>query len=224
MKCTCSALSRFSASSSARAGAPSRPGAAGLLVVGLERRRHGGVDHGAHVRLVHAHAERVGGADDAHVVGEEAALDVGAALALEPGVVGHRLLAQRLGELRRGLLGSRPRARVDDGRQRVLAAQALGDQRALLVRRRARHRERDVGPVEAGGHLERVAQAEAAAPRRPPRAAWPWRWRPRASPRRARGRRRPGGSSRAGSRAPTGTRSGPRRPRTARRGPPSSAP
>ena len=42
--------------------------AAGLLVVGLERRRHARVHHRAHVRLVHAHAERVGGADHADVV------------------------------------------------------------------------------------------------------------------------------------------------------------
>ena len=77
-------------------------------------------------------------------------------------MVGQSRLAERLGQLRRHLLGSGPRARVDDRGQRVLAAQALGDQRALLVRSRARHSERDVRAVEAGGHLERVAQAEAA--------------------------------------------------------------
>ena len=38
---------------------PVAPSAPGLLVVGLERRGNGLVDHGAHVRLVDAHAERV---------------------------------------------------------------------------------------------------------------------------------------------------------------------
>ena len=55
---------------------------AGLLVVGLERGRHRGVHHRAHVRLVHTHPERVGGADDANVIGQEAALDLGAPVPL----------------------------------------------------------------------------------------------------------------------------------------------
>ena len=122
------------------------------------------------------------------------------------------------------LLGSRARARVDDRRQRVLAAQALGHQRALLVRRRARHGEGDVGPVEAGGHPQRVAQPEPARHvGRHPRRGRGGGGHERARAERA-ARRRRGGSSRAGSRAPTARRSGPRRPRTARRAPPPSAP
>ena len=42
------------------------------------------------------------------------------------------------------------------------SAQRLGDQRALLVRRRAGDGEGEVGPVEAGGHLQRLAQPEPA--------------------------------------------------------------
>ena len=49
-------------------------GAPGLLVVGLERGRHARVHDRAHVRLVHAHAERVGRADHRASSGEEAPL------------------------------------------------------------------------------------------------------------------------------------------------------
>ncbi len=52
------------ASSSARAGSTVAPAAAGLLVVGLEARGQRPVGDGAHVGLVDAHAERVGGDDD----------------------------------------------------------------------------------------------------------------------------------------------------------------
>ena len=75
-------------------------------------------------------------------------------------MVGRGGLAERLGELAGHLLGAGARARVDDRRQRVLAPQALGDQRALLVGRGPGDGERDVGPVEPRGHPQRVAQAE----------------------------------------------------------------
>ena len=222
MKWTCSALSRFSASSSARAGWPSRPRAAGLLVVGLERRRRAGVDDGPDVRLVDAHAERVGGDDHAHVVGEEAALDVGARLAVEAGVVGERLLAERLGQLLGDLLGPRARARVDDRRQRVRLRQRLRDQRPLLVAAGAGDDERDVRPVEAGRHLDRIVAGRAGARCRARRAASPWRSRRRSSRRRDSAPRRRDGSSRGGSRGPTARRSAPRRRRTARSARPAS--
>ena len=219
MKCTCSALSRFSASSSARAGRAVASGAARLLVVGLQRPRHARVDDRAHVRLVHAHPEGVGGADHPHVVGEEAALHRRAPLAVEAGVVGRRLLAEGGAQLPGQLLRARPRAGVHDRRQRIRLAQRLRHQRPLLVPAGPGHPEGDVGPVEARGHAQRVAQAEPLRHVDAPRAEWPWPWRPAASPRRACGRRRPGGSSRAGSRGPTATRSAPRPPRTAPRSP-----
>ena len=157
------------------------PGAAGLLVVGLERRRHGGVHDRAHVGLVHPHAERVGGADDPHAVGEEAALDLGAALALQPRVVGECRLAERLRELRRRLLGSGARARVDDGGEGVLAR--AGTRRAASasrVRRGAQPRRRGWAG-RSRWPLAVARAARAARRRRPPRAEWQWPWTPRSS-------------------------------------------
>ncbi len=76
--------------------------------------------------------------------------------ALEAGVVGGGLLAERLGERGGELLGARARARVDDRRQRVLGAQRLDQQRLLLVAGRAGDGEGDVRPVEARGHAQRA--------------------------------------------------------------------
>ena len=67
------------------------------------------MDHRPDVRLVDSHAERVRGADHAHVVGEEAALDDRPALAVEAGVVGERLLAERRAEVQRAFLADRVR-------------------------------------------------------------------------------------------------------------------
>jgi hypothetical protein len=120
------------------------------------------VQDGAHVRLVDAHAERVRRHHHADVVAQEAPLDRRAAVAVEPGVVRQRLLAQLARELGRQLLRSRARARVDDRRERSLAPQRLDHQRPLLVRGGPRHGEREVRPVEAGRHSHRVAQREAA--------------------------------------------------------------
>ena len=195
------------------------PGAAGLLVVGLERGRHARVHHGAHVGLVHAHAERVGRADHAHVVREEAPLDRRAPLAVEPGVVGHGLLAERLAQLGRQLLRPRARARVDDRRQGVRARAAP---RPPAPASRARPAGRPRTRCWAGrSRWPRAAgrAGRAGARRRAPPAAWPWRWRRRAPARRACARRPPGGSSRAGSRGPTARRSAPRPPRTGPRAP-----
>ena len=50
------------------------PGAPGLLVVGLDRRRDARVGDRAHVGLVDAHAERVRGHDDLDLAGHEAPL------------------------------------------------------------------------------------------------------------------------------------------------------
>ena len=71
--------------------APVAPRAPGLLVVGLDRPRHGGVGDRAHVGLVDAHAERVGGHHHLDLAGHEAPLGVGALLAPEARVVGEHL-------------------------------------------------------------------------------------------------------------------------------------
>ena len=75
-------------------GVPVAARAPGLLVVGLERRRHARVQDRAHVRLVHPHPEGVGGADRRARVAQEAPLDSARCSAMEPRVVGHRLLAE----------------------------------------------------------------------------------------------------------------------------------
>ena len=49
-------------------------GAAGLLLVVLDRLRHGGVDDAAHVAAVDAHAEGDGGDDDVELLGREGVL------------------------------------------------------------------------------------------------------------------------------------------------------
>ena len=134
--------------------------APGLLVVGLERCGHARVDHRPHVGLVHAHPECVGRADDPHLVGQEPALHRRSPLAVEAGVVGDRLLAERRAQLSGQLVRAGPRARIDDRRQGIGSAQGLGNQRALLMPARARDREGDVRPVKAGGHLQRIAQPE----------------------------------------------------------------
>jgi hypothetical protein len=118
------------------------------------------VHHRAHVGLVNAHAERVGRADHADVVGEEAPLHLGAALAIEAGVIRHGLLSERGAELARQLLGPRARARVDDRRQRAVGLERLRHHRPLLVAARPGNGEADVRPVEAGGHSQRVSQRQ----------------------------------------------------------------
>ncbi len=63
-------------------------GAADLLVVGLDGGGEGGVDDGADVGLVDAHAEGDGGDDDFEFAGEEGGLDAVAGAGVEAGVVG----------------------------------------------------------------------------------------------------------------------------------------
>ena len=47
------------------------PGAAGLLIIAFQVLGHVVMDHEAHVGFVNAHAECVGGDDDAHAVEQE---------------------------------------------------------------------------------------------------------------------------------------------------------
>ena len=138
------------------------PGAARLLVVALERGGQRPVPDRAHVGLVHAHAERR--RRDHHAVGgrHEARLARVALGRAEPGVVrlGREIgLAQPLGDV----LAARARAGVDDRRARGRVGQAGGEQRearALALHRG--HVEREVGPIDAGAHLDRLAQPQGA--------------------------------------------------------------
>ncbi len=66
------------------------PGAADLLVIGLDRLRQVGMRDIADVGLVHAHAEGDGGADDQSVLALEPGFRQSALVALQTGVVGDR--------------------------------------------------------------------------------------------------------------------------------------
>ena len=65
-------------------------GAADLLIIRGHRSRHVDVDHISQVRLVDAHAERVGRGDRRVATGEEVGLQLALVLGLEAGVVGRR--------------------------------------------------------------------------------------------------------------------------------------
>ena len=71
------------------------PGAADLLVVRLDARRHVGVDDEAHVGLVDAHAEGDGRDHHHTVLAEEDILVVAAHRLVEAGMVGQRAMALR---------------------------------------------------------------------------------------------------------------------------------
>ena len=148
-------------------GQPVAPGAAGLLVVGLDAGRDRHVPDRAHVGLVDAHAEGVGGDDHVDRVlaaRHEAPLHHRALVAFHPGVVGERPqagAAQLLGDLVGVLAG----AAVDDRRAVGRVGEPRLEQR-LAARLRALalqrdHVEGDVGTVEARPHPQRLAHLEA---------------------------------------------------------------
>ena len=161
MKNTCSPLSREDANSMQRAGRAVAPGAAGLLVVGLDRARHRLVADRAHVGLVDAHPERVGRHDDVDVAVHEAPLRVGALLARQARVVGHHRRAELVRQPRRQLVALRARARVDDRGQRARLLERRRDAAVAGLLGRARDDdEREVRAVEAGRDPDRIAQPE----------------------------------------------------------------
>ena len=138
-------------------------GAAGLLVVGLEAARQRPVPDRAHVGLVDAHPEGVGGDDDVRLAAHERVLRAGALVGAEARVVGGRVDAFGA-EHRRDLLGRLARAAVDD-RRAVLRVLEAGDERRPLARDTALTVEREdvetqVGPVEAGPHTLGFPEAE----------------------------------------------------------------
>ena len=71
------------------------PGAAGLLVIGLDALRQIEMRDEAHVGLVDAHAERDGGDDHDAVLVDEAVLVAGAHAGVEAGVIGQRRRCRR---------------------------------------------------------------------------------------------------------------------------------
>ncbi len=89
------------------------PGAAGLLVIGLDALRQIQVRDEAHVRLVDAHAEGDGGDDDHALLAQEALLVARARRGVQPGMVGQRVAALRR-SARRPSLPSSARQAIDD--------------------------------------------------------------------------------------------------------------
>ena len=141
---------------------PVAPGPAGLLVVGLHGAGDGGVGHRPHVRLVDPHAEGVGGDHHRRAAVHEPALGVSPLGPAQARVVGDRRGAERRGELARQPLRRGPRARVDDGRERVGLAQRRHQPRPLVGDGAAGDDgERQVGTIEAGGDTDGIAQPQA---------------------------------------------------------------
>ncbi|CUJ50421.1 Uncharacterised protein [Achromobacter sp. 2789STDY5608628] len=134
-------------------------GAAGFLVVALDRLGQVDVGHEAHVGLVDAHAEGDGGDHDHAVLAQEARLVGGPHLGAEPGVVRHgvdALVAEEFG----GFLDPRPRQRVDHaGFALVLGADHVQQLLAHLVF--LDDAVADVGAVETGDEVVRVGQRQA---------------------------------------------------------------
>ena len=128
-------------------------GAADLLVVALDRRGERGVDDGAHVRLVDAHAERGRGDDDVELAAQEAGLDVGADGGGETCVISGsvELVAERL----RGLFRFFARGRVDDrGAMRGVREDRF-DEIEPFARQTLDRFDRDVRAAEAVDRAER---------------------------------------------------------------------
>ncbi len=133
-------------------------GAAGLLVVALDRLRQVQVGHEAHVGLVDAHAEGDRGHDHDPVLAQEAGLVRGARGGVHARVVAHRVDAL-LHQEGRGLLHGGPREAVDDaGVPLVLGP----DQLQQLLERVVLRGDPvlDVRPVEAGDEVPGLVEAE----------------------------------------------------------------
>ena len=139
------------------AGSPVAPGAAGLLVVGLERARRVEVGDEAHVRLVDAHAEGDGRHHDHAFLLEEVLLVRRAERGVQAGVVGqgaHALGVQRA----RHRVDLAARGAVDDA-----ALAGLGAQEARQLGLGLELRQdavEDVRPVEAGDEDPAAAEVQ----------------------------------------------------------------
>ena len=131
----------------ARDGLAVAAGAADLLVVGLERAGQRGVDDGADIGLVDAHAEGDGGDDHLQFAGEEGGLHLLAALGVEAGVIGGggEIVLQVGGEA----VGFVAGGRVDDGGPAIFRLQQLAGQLGALTGRRFDDFDGDVVAAEA---------------------------------------------------------------------------
>ena len=139
------------------------PGAAGLLVVGLERARDRRVADGPHVGLVDPHAERVRRDDHRDLATHEPLLGRRSHRAIEPCVVGEHVLTQRVAQIDGQLLACRARAGVHDRGQGGALGQGRNDPPALVQPRPARHdREAQIRTIESRRHMHGVAQCQAA--------------------------------------------------------------
>src|SRR6266704_1952373 len=134
-------------------------GAAGFLVVGLDRFRKIEMRHEARVRLVDAHAECDRRHHHHRVLVDEAVLVRRARAGLHAGVVGERVDAVS-GEPGRGLLRLRPRQAIDDARfARVPRADEIEQLRARVLL--FDDLVADVRPVETGDENARVVELQA---------------------------------------------------------------
>ena len=202
-------------------GQPVASGPAGLLVVGLDAGRDRHVPDRAHVGLVDAHPEGVGGDDHLDLAGHEALLGGGALLG-RPSRRGRR---PRSAPLRAG--SRRPRRCPCGCRSRRSPAGSPGPPArpraapgaapwSRCPRAGRRRRRGWAGRSRSGPGAGRASRSGWRSRRRPSRSPSPCRPSPSAG--RAGRRSAAGAGSRGGSRDPTPRRSGPRRRRAGRCG------
>ena len=150
---------------------PVAAGAARLLIVSLQVGGHVVVDDKAHVGLVDAHAEGVGGHHHAGAVVEELVLVGAALLGGKARVVargGEALLPEQVAHVLHGLAGGAVHdARLPRARRRATGVAQGGaggheahERRVLVARLGALHAEVEVGPVEAAHKHEGLAQLQ----------------------------------------------------------------
>ena len=138
------------------------PGAARLLVVGLDRLRQVVVDDEADIGLVDAESEGVGRDDDAQAIAGEGVLDADAVLFWHAGVVASAADAAALEGFGEGLDALAGGTVDDGGGFPAEGLEQLGDVlELLLLAANADGVEAQVGTVEAGDAHVRLVQAEA---------------------------------------------------------------
>ena len=118
-----------------------------LLGEALEGAGQGGVDHGADVRLVDAHAERDGGHDHLEAPGQEVGLDALARRRAHARVVGGG--GEVAGQGGPEVFGLAPGGGVDDGRPALRVGEQPAHRRTAERGQQARHLDRDVLAAEA---------------------------------------------------------------------------
>ena len=137
------------------AGRSVAPGAANLLVVAFEGRGQPGVNHGADVGLVDAHAEGDGGHDDLQFAGLKGGLHALAGRRIKARVVSRRGNARRDSSVGQ-LLGSFARGGVDDGRTPRRIGQQAADRLRPLRHGKLDHLNGQIVAPEAVDELGRL--------------------------------------------------------------------